>query len=76
MPFIKIARQFGPRAGLWAPPAPVNSLLDHRDCKQALELSSYAYAKDTSCPRTAKLWLALIPLVLARALSAPRPRAA
>jgi hypothetical protein len=30
----------------------VNSLLDHPDRKQAFELSSYAYAKDTSWPRT------------------------
>jgi hypothetical protein len=30
----------------------VNSLLDHPDRKQPLELSSYAYAKDTSWPRT------------------------
>ena len=58
------------------PPAPVNLLLDHPDRKQALELSSHAYAKDTSCPRTAELWLALMALVLVRALSAPRLRAA
>ena len=54
----------------------VNSLLDHRDRKQALELSSYAYAKQTSRPRTAQHWLALTRLVLARGLSAPRLRAA
>ncbi len=76
MPDITIARQFGPRARLWAPPAPINLLLDHPDRKQALELSSYANAEDTSCPRTAELWRALMPLVLARALSAPRLRAA
>ncbi|MHB8589936.1 MAG: hypothetical protein ACYDA0_13985 [Candidatus Dormibacteraceae bacterium] len=54
----------------------VNSFLDHRDRKQALELSSYAYAKDTSWPRTAEHWLAHMRLVLACGLSAPRLRAA
>jgi hypothetical protein len=54
----------------------VNSLLDHRDRKQALELSSYAHAKQTSRPRTAQHWLALTRLVLARGRSAPRLRAA
>ena len=54
----------------------VNSLLDHTDHKQALELSSYAYAKGTSWPRTVEQWLALTRLVLARGLSAPRLRAA
>ena len=56
--------------------AAVNSLLDHRDRKQALELSSYAYAKDMPWPRTAEHWLALMHLVLARSLTAPRLRAA
>ncbi len=54
----------------------VNSLLDHRDRKQALELSSYAYAKDMSGPRTAECWPVLMRLVLARSRTAPRLRAA
>jgi hypothetical protein len=80
MPIITIARQFGPSAGRWTTPEhvaeAVNSLLDHRDCKQALELSSYVYAEDISRPRTAKYWPALMRLVLVRALTAPSLRAA
>ena len=41
-----------------------------------IELSSDTYAKDTSWSRTAAFWLALMPLVLARSLSAPTLRAA
>ncbi len=40
-----------------------NSLLDHWDRKQAVELSSYAYAKETSWARTAEHWLAHMHLV-------------
>jgi hypothetical protein len=54
----------------------VSSLVDHRDRKQALDLSSYAYAEDISWPRSAEHWQALIRLVLARARTAPRLRAA
>jgi hypothetical protein len=41
-----------------------------------IELSSDAYTKDTSWPRTVELWLALMPLVLDCALSSPRLRGA
>jgi hypothetical protein len=35
----------------------INSLLDHWDRKQAVELSSYACAKETSWAKTAEHWL-------------------
>jgi hypothetical protein len=35
-----------------------NSVLDHWDPNQAVELNSYAYAKETSWARTAEQWLA------------------
>lgn len=50
----------------------INSLLDHTDRKQALELRAYAYAKDTSWPKTGEHWLALMRLILAGSLIGPR----
>ena len=35
----------------------INSLLDQWDRKQAVELSSHAYAKETSWAKTAEHWL-------------------
>ena len=41
----------------------INSLLDHWDRKQAVELSSYAYAQETSWAKTAENWLVHMRLV-------------
>lgn len=41
----------------------VNSVIDHPERKQELELASYSYAKDMSWPRTGEHWLALMRLV-------------
>jgi hypothetical protein len=41
----------------------INSRLDQWDGKQAIELGSYAYAKETSWARTAEHWLVHMRLV-------------
>jgi uncharacterized protein (UPF0276 family) len=55
----------------------IDSFLDHLDRKLAVELSSYAFAKETSWARTAEHSLAHMRLVFSLAGSArPRLRAA